>query len=179
MLALHQQGRKSLAEFAVNADARRHGGRKNLRDGAVEFLDHVQFFNAAFGQLRVSHDLGDDPVGARNFFLNNFDLLRGSGFAVAQGALERERGIIDDGQRIFDLMGEFGGEPSGGMQLSFARGKFVGFLDRQAVAVRATPARRNRKSSSATRPISRSTNGCPKSSCGVKCSVRNVPDRDC
>ena len=58
------------------------------------------------------------------------------------------------GQRIFDLMREFGGQPAGGMQLAFARGEFSGLLDRPAAGVPATPARRNSKASAATAPTS-------------------------
>ena len=129
MAALHQQRRKPSAEFAMNLNAGRHGRRENLRDGAFEFLDDVQFFHAPFAQLRITHDLGDDPVGARNLFLDDFDLLRRVGFAIAQGALEREGGIVDHGEGVFDLMGEFGGKPARRMQLSFAGGEFLGFLE--------------------------------------------------
>ena len=118
----------------MDLNARRHGGRKHLRDGAVEFLDDVEFFDMAFTQLRVAHDLGDDLIGAGDFLLDDSDLLRGFGPGVPQGALQRECGAVDDRQRIFDLMRKLGGEPSGGMQLSFPRGEFLRFLDGQPLA---------------------------------------------
>ena len=109
-------------------------GGKTCAMARVEFLDDIEFLDAAFAQLRVAHDLRDDPVGARNLLLDDFDLRRDVGFAVAQGALQREGGVVDDGERIFDLMGELGGEPTGGAQLAFARGKFFRFLDGQPLA---------------------------------------------
>ena len=118
----------------MNLNSRRHRRRENLRDGAVEFLDHVELFDVPFAQLRVAHDLRDDAVGVRDLLLDDFDLLRRVGFAVAEGALQRERGVVDDGERIFDLMRELGGEPAGGAQLALARGKFFRFLDGQPLA---------------------------------------------
>jgi len=94
----------------------------------------ARFFYVAFAQLRVAHDLRDGPVGAGDFFLDDFDLLRGDGFAVTQGALQRERNIVDDRQRVFDLMRKLGSESSGRMQLPFARGKFFRFLGGQSLA---------------------------------------------
>ena len=69
-------------------------------------------------------------VGARDFLLDDFDLLRRAGLAVTQRALQREGGVVDDGERIFDLMRELGGEPAGGAQLAFARGEFARLLGR-------------------------------------------------
>ena len=74
-------------------------------------------------------------VGARDLLLDDFDLLRRRvGLAVAQRALQRERGVVDDGQRIFDLVRELGGEPAGGTQLAFARGEFARFLGGELLA---------------------------------------------
>ena len=87
MAALHQQWRKIVAVFAVDLNARRHRGRKHLRDGAIEFRDDIQFFDMAFAQLRVTHDLGDDLVGARDFLLNDFDLLRDFGLGRRAGSV--------------------------------------------------------------------------------------------
>ena len=152
MAALHQQRRKIAAKLPVNPDARGHGGGKHLRDRAFNLLDDVEFFDVAFAQLRVAHDLGDDPVGARDFLLDDFDLLDRVRSGVAQGALQRKGGAVDDGQRIFDLVGKFGGQPAGGTQLPFARGKFLRFLDGPPLAFPTAPARRNSTPSSAAAP---------------------------
>jgi len=48
-------------------------------------------------------------------------------------ALKRERGVVDDGEGILDLMGELGGKAPGGAQLAFAHGEFAGVLDRPAL----------------------------------------------
>ena len=105
------------------------GGRgKDSLDGAVQFLDHVELFDVALAQLRVAHDLRDDPVGALDFLLDDLDLLGRLRFAFFEGALQGERGVVDDGQRILDLVRELGGEPAGGAQLAFAHRKLAGFL---------------------------------------------------
>src|ERR1035441_7081588 len=44
---------------------------------------------------------------------------------ITQRALQRVGGVADDRQRIFYLVRKFGGQPAGGMQLPFARGKFA------------------------------------------------------
>ncbi len=136
MAALHEQRLTIPAEFAPDTNPGRHGWRKHLRDGAVEFLDDVQLLNAALAQLRITHDPGDDPVGARDLLLDDFNLLRRAGFAGAKRALQRERGVVDDGQRILDLVREFGGEPAGGVQLAFPRGKFRRLLGGPPLALR-------------------------------------------
>ena len=57
-----------------------------------------------------------------------------AGLFSRSGALQRERGVVDDGQRIFDLMREFGGQPAGGAQLPFARGEFARLLRGEPLA---------------------------------------------
>ena len=101
----------------------------------ARFPRQLQFFHAAFVQLRVAHDLGDHLVGPGHFFLDDFNLQGGGAFGLAQGARQRIGGVVDDGQRIFDLVGEFGGQPAGGMQLGFARGEFGRLNHRLAAGV--------------------------------------------
>ena len=150
----------------------RHGGGKHLRDGAVEFLDDVQFFDAAFAQLRVAHDLGDDLVGARHFLLDDFDLLRDFGLAVAQGALQRKCGVVDDGQRIFDLMRKLGGQPCRRNATVLRARRIPPLPRRPAAGVPAAPARRNSKPSSATAPPAAAQTARPNPRASVRSSAR-------
>jgi len=111
----------------VDLNARWHDGREHLRNGAVEFLDDVEFFDMTFTQLRIAHDLGDDLIGARDLLLNDSDLLRDFSSGVPQGALQRKGGAVDDGQRILDLMRKLCASLPG-TQLSFPRAnlRFLG-----------------------------------------------------
>jgi hypothetical protein len=90
MAALHQQRRNIAAGLDVHPDARRDGVREHLSDGAFHLGDDVEFFNVAFGQLRIAHDLGDDLVGARDLLLDDFELLGRLGILPAGRARCRE-----------------------------------------------------------------------------------------
>ena len=101
---------------------------KDLRDGPVQFFHHAELFHAALAQLRVAHDAGDDPIRPLNFLLDDSNLLRRVGSAFFQGALQRKRRVVDNGQRILNLMGKLGRQSSGGAQLAFAHGELAGLL---------------------------------------------------
>ena len=69
----------------------------NLKQGAVEFVHHAELFHPALAQLRVAHDLDDDLIRARDLFLDDVDLLGGPRAPLADGALQREGSVVDDG----------------------------------------------------------------------------------
>ena len=50
------------------------------------------------------------------------------GLPCLSAALQREGGVVDDGQRVLDLVGELGRQPAGGAQLAFAHGELARFL---------------------------------------------------
>src|SRR6266581_6969089 len=111
----------------MNFDFGIHGGGEYFFDGALQFFDEVNLFDTAFAELSVAHDLGDDPIGALDLLFDDFDLFGGR-FALGKRALQGIGGIIDDGQRVLELVGEFSGQAPGGLQLSFANGKLAQFL---------------------------------------------------
>ena len=94
MTALHEQRRKIFSEPAVNLNAAGYRRRKHLLDGAVEFLDHVKFFNAALVELGVTHHLGDDLVRVHNFLLNDFKLFRGSGLPARRARCNENTALL-------------------------------------------------------------------------------------
>ena len=77
--------------------------------------------------------MGDDAIGVADFLLNDFDLFGDARFAFLESALQGEGGIVDDSERIFDLMDEFGGHASSRAQLAFAQGKFARLFLRLAL----------------------------------------------
>ena len=65
----------------------------------------MKTFHAAFGKLRVAHQLGDGLVGALDLLPDNFDLLGVHRLALLEGALDGVGGVVDDAERILDLVG--------------------------------------------------------------------------
>ena len=103
--------------------------RKHLRDGAVQLLDHVQLFHAALAQLRVAHDLRDDPVRALDFFLDDLDLLGASRALPSLSARWREKAaLLMMAERILDLVRDLGRQPARRAQLPFAHRELARFL---------------------------------------------------
>ena len=130
MAALHEQGRKFARVIAMDVDRVSRGRRKHLGDGMIQLFDHVQPLHVAFAQLRVAHDLRDDPVGVLDLLLDNADLLGRDRLALLERPLQREGRVVDDGERVLDLMRELGRHTPGGAQLAFAHGKLARFLHR-------------------------------------------------
>ncbi len=134
MVALHEERREIICVFAVYFDFCGDGGRENPGDSAFQFRDDFEFFNAAFAEFGVAHDLSNDAVRPRDLLLDDFDLLGGGILYFRQGTLKREGSVGDDGEGVFNLMGKLGGEAAGGMQLAFADGEFARFLQFAALA---------------------------------------------
>ena len=130
MAALHEQGRKLAAIIPVDPDRVSRRRRKHLGDGVIQFLNHVQLLHVAFAQLRVAHDLRDDPVGVLDFLLDDSDLLGRDRLALLERALQREGGVVDNGERVFDLMRELGRHTPGGAQLAFPHRELARFFHR-------------------------------------------------
>ncbi len=63
----------------------------------------------ALAQLRVAHDLRDNAIGMFHLLLNHLNLFgRLCVLVVLQGPLQRERGRVDDRQRVLNLVNELG-----------------------------------------------------------------------
>jgi len=79
--------------MAADLDRVAGGRREDLCDGWSSYRD-VEFFNAALAQLRIAHDLRDDPVGMLDFLLDDLDLLGDFEAALLEGALEGKAALL-------------------------------------------------------------------------------------
>jgi hypothetical protein len=135
---LHQQRRKTVVILPLNANVTRDPGGEDLLNDPIQFFGDTELFDPALRQLRVTHDLRDDPVGLGDFLADDLDLHRRSGLGVFYGPLQGKRHVVDDGERILDLMGELGRQPAGTVKLLVAPPPL-------AVARPPAPARRSSK----------------------------------
>ena len=128
MIPLHQQRRQIRFAPALDLHGEFRRQRKHLGHGQAQFVGEVQAFDMAFVELRVPHDLRDDFVRALDFLLDDLQMLGHIAPALLQGALQRVRGVVDDGERVFDLVRELGGEPARRAELALAQAHFVRLL---------------------------------------------------
>ena len=84
------------------------GGRKNFQDGVVHFVAHFEALDGSLGQLRVTHQFGDDLIGVLHFLADDLDLLIDvlssffcRCFSIPHGALQAKGGVGDDAQGDF------------------------------------------------------------------------------
>ena len=117
--ALHQQGRQGRGIIPMQFHFVLHRGRKHAEDGLFHLFGNVQFFHAALDQSGVAHQLSNDPVRPFDLFANDLNLL-GDGFALLDRALQREGRVIDDAQRILELVRDLGRQPARRLQLLLA-----------------------------------------------------------
>ena len=109
MAALHEHGRKLIrAVFAVDSNRVACRRRKHLDDSLIHFLDQIQLLHMAFAQLSIAHDLRDDPVRVLDLLLDNPDLRGRDRLALFKRPLQRERGIVDNGEGVLDPMRKLG-----------------------------------------------------------------------
>src|SRR4029453_7262665 len=125
---LHQERRKVGREITVDTDGVICPRWKHSFNCSVQFLDNVELLHAPLAQLRVAHDLSDNPIRALNLLLDDPDLLSGAVPAILQGALERKSRVVDYCQRVLNLMHELSRHSSGGAQLPFAHCKLTRFF---------------------------------------------------
>jgi hypothetical protein len=126
MLPLHEDGWQIGGVKTIDADIVFGGGREDLQDGIVKFGGDFEALDAAFGQLGVAHEDGEDLVGAANFLADDFDLFLDGEFALVHGALQAEGGVGDNAEGVFDFVGDFRGEAAGGAKTFLADGEFGG-----------------------------------------------------
>ena len=98
--------------------------REDLPHGRVKLLDHVQALHVAFRQLGIAHQFGDDLVGPLHLLANDLDLFIHRRVPFLQRAVKTEGGIVDDSQRVLDLMSDLGRQPSCGAQTFLPDGEF-------------------------------------------------------
>ena len=91
-------------------DLNRKTRPRRERDGQGLFKDfgNGDPLHAPLHQPSVAHQISDDPVGSGHFFPDDSDLL-GDGFPLANGLLQRVGGVVNDPERILELMRNLSG----------------------------------------------------------------------
>src|SRR6516225_8391410 len=128
MPSLHQYGWEARPVVSMDLDGKARGCRKDALEGAIQFLQQIQFLDMALGQLRIVHYLCYYAVGVLDFLPDNAELFGDIRLVVLESALKRINGIVNDGQRVLDLVSELRGQTPGGMQLTLAQPEFTRFL---------------------------------------------------
>src|SRR5262245_13007791 len=103
MFALQEERGKLSGKITTKMRAVGNAEGEYLLDGAVQFINHIQLFDATFGELGITHDLRDDAVSLGDFFTDDVDLLTNGGFLLSQVFLEGVGDVVDDGERVLDL----------------------------------------------------------------------------
>ena len=84
----------------------------------------------AFAQLRIAHDLRDDPIRMLDLLLDNSNLLGRDRFALLERPLQREGRVVDNGQRVLDLVRKLRRHAPRRAQLAFPHRELVRLFHR-------------------------------------------------
>src|SRR5436190_6439460 len=133
MAALHHQGRERLGKVLNEYGFVGGTAREDLVDGAIDSFGEAESFDFTFGELGVTHELGNDLVGALDFFPDNADLLARAVLGIAEGFLKGKGGVVGDAKGVFELVRDLGGEAAGGLELVLAGGEFAAFIVSEAL----------------------------------------------
>ena len=112
VIALHQQRRQVHRAIHLHLRLILGSRRKHLLHRSLDLLGDIQSLDFPFGQLRVTHQFGDDVVRPLHLFTDDLQLLQTIAPAVTNRLLKRERRIVDDRERVFDLVRNLRRQPS-------------------------------------------------------------------
>ena len=100
----------------MDLDGKTRTERERDGQGLFQDLGNGYPLHAPLHQPSVAHQIGDDPIGAGHFFTDDGDLL-GDGLPLTDRLLQRVGGVVNDPERILQLMSDLGGQTAGGFQL--------------------------------------------------------------
>ena len=114
--ALGKECRERRPVITLNSYVVNRSGRKYLLDRTIQFFGDIEFFDLPLRQSGVSHQFGDDSVAPVDFLSNDLDLLSDC-FPFLDGALKSECGVIDNAERVLQLVRDFRRESTSRLQL--------------------------------------------------------------